>query len=92
MLVDTKLDDKTTDSNGEYLLQGTDTEFSTIDPRLNIYHDCDDDWTPCQRRITISIPDKYIASGSTATNIFDMGTLQLAGKFSGETRDCIHRH
>ncbi|CAI5445061.1 unnamed protein product [Caenorhabditis angaria] len=78
VLVDTKLDDKTSDSNGEFYLSGGDNEISSIDPRVNIYHDCDD--------------DKYISNGDKPSKVFDLGTIQLAGKWVGETRDCIHRH
>ncbi|CAI2348945.1 unnamed protein product [Caenorhabditis sp. 36 PRJEB53466] len=92
LLVDTKLDDKTSDSNGEFYVTGGDSEISSIDPRVNIYHDCDDGWTPCQRRLTIGVPDKYITNGDKPAKVFDLGTIQLAGKWAGETRDCIHRH
>ncbi|CAD6188438.1 unnamed protein product [Caenorhabditis auriculariae] len=80
VLMDTKLDDKSSDGNGEFYLSGSDSEVTSIDPRVNIYHDCDDGWTPCQRRITIGVPDQYISSGKTPTKTFDMGTIQLAGK------------
>ncbi|CAL2038090.1 unnamed protein product [Caenorhabditis brenneri] len=92
ILVDTKLDDATTDANGEFHLTGGDSEISSIDPRVNIYHDCDDGWTPCQRRLTVGVPDKYISNGDHPSKVFDLGTIQLAGKWVGETRDCIHRH
>ncbi|CAI4230564.1 unnamed protein product [Auanema sp. JU1783] len=81
-----------TDSNGEFKLSGTETEISSIDPQVNIYHDCDDGWTPCQRRISFKIPDMYITKGTVANKPFNLGVMQLAGKYKGETRDCIHRH
>lgn len=31
-----------TDSSGHFELQGYTYEFTTIDPKLNIYHDCND--------------------------------------------------
>uniref|UniRef100_A0A1I7SK88 Transthyretin-like family protein n=1 Tax=Bursaphelenchus xylophilus TaxID=6326 RepID=A0A1I7SK88_BURXY len=34
-----------TDSEGYFELQGHSDEISSIDPKINIYHDCDDSWT-----------------------------------------------
>ncbi|GMT21307.1 hypothetical protein PFISCL1PPCAC_12604, partial [Pristionchus fissidentatus] len=87
--LDDLMDSGKTDSDGHFSLSGHVDEFTTIDPKINIYHDCDD-WLPCQRRISIHIPSKYVTKGKTADKIYDAGTIQLAGKFSGETRDCLN--
>ncbi|KAL4002355.1 Transthyretin-like family protein [Acanthocheilonema viteae] len=79
-----------TNSEGHFELKGYTSEITTIDPKLNVYHDCEDELTPCQRKITIYIPDAYISSGKTPKKIYDAGTIQLAGKFKGETRDCLN--
>ncbi|CCD63601.1 Transthyretin-like family protein [Caenorhabditis elegans] len=79
-----------TDSSGRFDLKGSADEFTSIEPKINIYHDCDDGIKPCQRKITVYIPSQYISSGKDPKKIFDFGTLQLAGKFSGETRDCLN--
>ncbi|KAL3086608.1 hypothetical protein niasHT_011380 [Heterodera trifolii] len=79
-----------TDSEGRFRLEGHTHEFTTIDPKINIYHDCNDGLKPCQRKISIMIPDKYIASGEHPKTYYDAGTIELEGKFSGETRDCLH--
>uniref|UniRef100_A0A914RVR0 Transthyretin-like protein 5 n=1 Tax=Parascaris equorum TaxID=6256 RepID=A0A914RVR0_PAREQ len=73
------------DSNGRFEVSGSNAEFTTIDPKINIYHDCNDGWKPCQRRITIMIPDGFVTDGSIPRKIYDAGTIELAGKFSGET-------
>uniref|UniRef100_A0A0R3RGM6 Transthyretin-like family protein n=1 Tax=Elaeophora elaphi TaxID=1147741 RepID=A0A0R3RGM6_9BILA len=78
------------DSQGRFELMGHTSEVTTIDPKLNVYHDCEDGIKPCQRKITIYIPDSYVSSGKTPKNIYDAGTIQLAGKFKGETRDCLN--
>ncbi|VDN30241.1 unnamed protein product [Gongylonema pulchrum] len=52
------------DSQGNFEVSGYIHEMSPIDPKINIYHDCNDGWK--------------------ASNV------ELAGKFAGETRDCIH--
>ena len=79
-----------TDGQGRFEVSGYTSEFTPIDPKLNIYHDCNDGVKPCQRKVTIKIPDRYITSGKTAKVFYEAGTIQLAGKFPGETRDCIH--
>lgn len=36
------------------------------------------------------IPDSYVSSGKTPKKIYDAGTIELAGKFKGEERDCLN--
>uniref|UniRef100_A0A914QL34 Uncharacterized protein n=1 Tax=Panagrolaimus davidi TaxID=227884 RepID=A0A914QL34_9BILA len=79
-----------TDSDGHFEVSGHTSEISTIDPKLNIYTDCNDKATPCQRKITIKIPDSYVTKGKNPEKIYDAGVIQLAGKFPGEERDCLH--
>jgi len=79
-----------TDSNGHFEVQGYSHEFTSIDPKINIYHDCEDGLTPCQRKISIMIPDKYISSGEHPKSFYDAGSVELSGKYKGEERDCIH--
>ncbi|TKR67971.1 hypothetical protein L596_024033 [Steinernema carpocapsae] len=79
-----------TDADGRFSLQGYTSEFTTIDPKLNIYHDCNDGIMPCQRKVTIYIPDKYVSGGKTPKTIYDSGTTELSGKFKGEERDCLN--
>ncbi|CAG9539639.1 unnamed protein product [Cercopithifilaria johnstoni] len=79
-----------TDNNGYFRISGSINEFSTIDPKLNIYHDCNDAWIPCQRKISVMIPDSYVTNGRTPKRLYNAGNIELAGKFKGETRDCIH--
>uniref|UniRef100_A0A915C4C6 Transthyretin-like family protein n=1 Tax=Parascaris univalens TaxID=6257 RepID=A0A915C4C6_PARUN len=78
------------DQQGSFELKGHTDEFTTIDPKLNVYHDCEDGLKPCQRKITIVIPDSYVSSGKTPKKIYDAGTIELAGKFKGEERDCLN--
>lgn len=79
-----------TDSRGHFEVSGHTDEMTPIDPKLNIYHDCNDGVKPCQRKVTVKIPDRYITSGKNPKQFYDAGTIQLAGKFPGESRDCIH--
>uniref|UniRef100_A0A914P5C2 Uncharacterized protein n=1 Tax=Panagrolaimus davidi TaxID=227884 RepID=A0A914P5C2_9BILA len=86
---DDKLASGRTDHNGDFQITGTGHEFSRITPKFKIYHDCDD-WLPCQRKITITIPKKYISNADFATEPYNIGIIELSGKFGGEKRDCIH--
>ncbi|CEF68897.1 Transthyretin-like family-containing protein [Strongyloides ratti] len=79
-----------TDAQGNFDLKGYTDEIGPIDPKLNIFHDCNDGLKPCQRKFTIKIPSSYISSGKTPKKIYDAGTIQLAGRFPGEERDCLH--
>uniref|UniRef100_A0A7E4VFB2 Transthyretin-like family protein n=1 Tax=Panagrellus redivivus TaxID=6233 RepID=A0A7E4VFB2_PANRE len=79
-----------TDAKGYFSLSGSESELFTIDPKLNIYHDCNDAMKPCQRKITIKIPNRYIAVGNFNNKFFEAGTMELSGKYPGEKRDCIH--
>uniref|UniRef100_A0A915Q040 Transthyretin/hydroxyisourate hydrolase domain-containing protein n=1 Tax=Setaria digitata TaxID=48799 RepID=A0A915Q040_9BILA len=78
------------DSQGNFEVSGYIHEMSPIDPKINIYHDCNDSWKPCQRKISIMIPDGYITEAKSPRKWYNAGTIELAGKFSGESRDCIH--
>ena len=65
------------DSSGHFELHGSEDEISDIDPKLNIYHDCEDGVKPCQRKLVVEIPDKYISSGKTPKRFYDAGTIEL---------------
>ncbi|CAI4230658.1 unnamed protein product [Auanema sp. JU1783] len=86
---DDLLDESRTDSNGEFHLAGWTKEYTPIDPKLNIYHDCND-MLPCQRKFTIKIENKYISDGKNPRSVYDAGVIQLAGVYPGESRDCIN--
>ncbi|KAF7626054.1 hypothetical protein Mgra_00009769, partial [Meloidogyne graminicola] len=86
---DDLMDEGLTNENGYFELSGSETEISDIEPKINIYHNCNDELTPCLLKISIEIPDDYITEGSKPKNIFNIGTLNLEGKFSGQTRDCF---
>uniref|UniRef100_A0AC34GUV8 Transthyretin-like family protein n=1 Tax=Panagrolaimus sp. ES5 TaxID=591445 RepID=A0AC34GUV8_9BILA len=88
--LDDLMDEGVTDSQGRFLLRGHETELTTIDPKLNVYHDCNDETTPCLKKFSVVIPDDYISEGESPARTFDVGVLNLAGTFSGESRDCLN--
>ncbi|EJD73761.1 hypothetical protein LOAG_18835 [Loa loa] len=62
-----------TDSKGNFELSGYIHEMSPIDPKINIYHDCNDGIKPCQRKISIMIPDGYITEGKNTEKMVQCG-------------------
>ncbi|KAH7698017.1 transthyretin-like protein 1 precursor [Aphelenchoides avenae] len=88
--LDDKIASGRTDSQGRFQISGTAHEVSRITPKLNIYHDCND-YLPCQRKVSIYVPKSFISRSTSASNIYDAGVLELSGKFSGESRDCLHK-
>ncbi|KAI6188438.1 hypothetical protein M3Y98_00355000 [Aphelenchoides besseyi] len=87
---DDTLDQGYTDSSGQFDLSGDTTEMTTIDVNLKIYHDCNDDLIPCQRRWKFELPNNYITSGKTPMKTLDIGTWNLEAILPGENHDCIH--
>ncbi|CAJ0605727.1 unnamed protein product [Cylicocyclus nassatus] len=87
---DVKLDETKTNQNGEFTVTGSKVEITTIDPKVNIYHKCNYDGI-CYKKFGITIPDNYITEGELPQKTFDIGTINLADKFSGESTDCINR-
>ncbi|CAA99910.1 Transthyretin-like family protein [Caenorhabditis elegans] len=86
---DVLLEEATSDANGQFRLSGSKTEISTIDPKLNIYHKCNYNGL-CYKKIGITIPDNYVSSGKTPSKTYDIGTLNLANQYTGQTTDCIN--
>uniref|UniRef100_A0A1I7VRP1 Transthyretin-like family protein n=2 Tax=Loa loa TaxID=7209 RepID=A0A1I7VRP1_LOALO len=86
---DDVLDENETDRSGNFDLQGSTRELTSIDPVLKIYHDCDDGIKPGKRKVKLRIPGQYIAAGSTARKAFDVGVLNLETIFPEEERDLL---
>uniref|UniRef100_A0A0K0FQP8 Transthyretin-like family protein n=1 Tax=Strongyloides venezuelensis TaxID=75913 RepID=A0A0K0FQP8_STRVS len=80
-------DEGITDMNGNFLLQGSTRELTSIDPVFKIYHDCDDSIIPGKRKVKLRIPNQYVYGGSTPKQPMDLGTLNLETIFAGEERD-----
>lgn len=86
---DSKLDSTKTSNDGTFRVSGSYTKIFTLDPKVNIYHKCNYNGL-CSKKLTINIPDYAVASGSGSSTNYDIGTLNLANQFSGESTDCIH--
>uniref|UniRef100_A0A5S6QVQ0 Transthyretin-like family protein n=1 Tax=Trichuris muris TaxID=70415 RepID=A0A5S6QVQ0_TRIMR len=85
---DDVMDEKFTDSNGKFHLDGQTEEITSIDPVLKIYHDCNDG-KPGKRRWKLDIPKKYIGTGGKQPPVFDFGRVNLEAILHDEERDFI---
>ncbi|KIH66093.1 Transthyretin-like family protein [Ancylostoma duodenale] len=89
LVLDKLLDEKFSDSKGVFSLAGSKKELTTIDPKVNIYHKCNYEGI-CYKKISVKIPKNFVTEGETADKVFDIGELNLAGAFSGESTDCLN--
>uniref|UniRef100_A0A8R1E0N2 TransThyretin-Related family domain n=1 Tax=Caenorhabditis japonica TaxID=281687 RepID=A0A8R1E0N2_CAEJA len=88
-ILDVLLDERFTSEDGTFEMSGSKSEVTTIDPKLNIYHKCNYDGI-CVRKISILIPSEYITNGEKPSRTFNVGVLNLASKFGGQTTDCFN--
>ncbi|RCN40335.1 Transthyretin-like family protein [Ancylostoma caninum] len=44
----------------------------------------------CVKKLSIKIPKNYVTEGETPTKVFEIGDVNLAGEFSGESTDCFN--
>ncbi|VDK18253.1 unnamed protein product [Anisakis simplex] len=84
---DDLLDEAFTDQNGEFRVDGTTREMTTIEPILKIFHDCNDGIRPCQKLVQFDVPEKYIHRGKV-NEWFDIGELNMEMTFRNEGREC----
>ncbi|PAV58228.1 hypothetical protein WR25_16478 [Diploscapter pachys] len=87
--LDTLLSEGTTDADGTFTLQGVKTEVTTIDPKVNVYHKCNYNGI-CYRKFSLTVPDNFITDGATPNKTFDIGVINLANRFSGDSTDCLN--
>ncbi|MFH4977176.1 hypothetical protein AB6A40_003885 [Gnathostoma spinigerum] len=88
--IDDFIAESRTNSLGFFEFGGYISEINQIDPKLNIYHDCNDGLMPCQRKISFIIPNEYVSKGKEPHAVYDVGTIELSRKYGGEERDCFH--
>ncbi|KAK6046897.1 Transthyretin-like family protein [Cooperia oncophora] len=89
LVLDKLLDEKFTDAKGTFEMSGSKKEVTTIDPKVNIYHKCNYNGI-CYKKISVKIPKNFVTEGETPSKVFDIGELNLAGSFSGESTDCLN--
>ncbi|CAB3409309.1 unnamed protein product [Caenorhabditis bovis] len=87
--LDRKMSEVYTDQNGRFTITGRKREISTIDPKVNVYHKCNYAGI-CYKKFGITIPDNYVTWGYTPDRTYDIGTLNLANRYTGMTTDCLN--
>ncbi|CAI5453956.1 unnamed protein product [Caenorhabditis angaria] len=85
-VLDVLLDERFTSENGTFEMSGSKSEVSTIDPKVNIYHKCNYDGF-CVRKLSIEVPAEFVTNGEKPSRVFDIGQINLASKFSGQSTD-----
>ncbi|CAJ0567712.1 unnamed protein product, partial [Mesorhabditis spiculigera] len=95
--VDTLHDDKLaqtfSSSDGHFRLGGHQSELGGITAKLNIYHKCEmPAWKRilpiCYYKATFPIPKRYIQSGNTPNEFYNVQTIELSMHAKGY--DCIN--
>lgn len=82
-----------TDGQGQFSLKGHTEEFTTIDPKLNIYHDCEDGikvtYRVGQLKRIIPILNRDISSNSERKRLFYFiqGVFQSGNRFPMKLKD-----
>uniref|UniRef100_A0A915DLP4 G-protein coupled receptors family 1 profile domain-containing protein n=1 Tax=Ditylenchus dipsaci TaxID=166011 RepID=A0A915DLP4_9BILA len=90
--MDDKMAQTKTSADGTFSLSGSTREMSTIDPKVYFFHDCNDGIKPCQRRVSIGIPSKYVNDGPTAKQPYDAGTIELSVTFTSPPGPSVLNH
>ncbi|CAD5232119.1 unnamed protein product [Bursaphelenchus xylophilus] len=95
---DDLLDETFTDIDGKFMVQGSTSEETDIEPILKITHDCEDDNRNSQgsRIVTFQIPYSYVTLRGVPNKQFELGTVNLETRFHNEERQVpsakIRRH
>uniref|UniRef100_A0A915E7K8 Transthyretin-like family protein n=1 Tax=Ditylenchus dipsaci TaxID=166011 RepID=A0A915E7K8_9BILA len=88
---DDLLDATVTDYSGHFRLDGTTREFTSIEPELRIFHDCNDYIRPCQWMLREEIPGEYIHHG-TVKKLYKIGRRDLTNPPIDKLRSCDGVH
>ncbi|KAI6205467.1 hypothetical protein M3Y94_00795000 [Aphelenchoides besseyi] len=86
---DDQLSDTMTDNYGNFVISGGVGSIFSMNVHLKIYHDCARR-LPCQRKVDLGIPEKYISRSQDVENYFEAGTLNLEFIFPQEESSCIN--
>ncbi|VDN03283.1 unnamed protein product [Thelazia callipaeda] len=88
--VDDYMDKGITDAEGRFLLKGHEVEIMNIDPKLTIYHNCNNEHNACLKKLIVFIPDSFVSDGLVPKKTFDLGIVNLARNTRDEQQECIN--
>lgn len=54
------------------------------------FYSCNQKFQLCFKKVSVKIPKNFVSEGETPTKTFDIGELNLAGAFSGQSTDCLN--
>uniref|UniRef100_A0A914E9V0 Uncharacterized protein n=1 Tax=Acrobeloides nanus TaxID=290746 RepID=A0A914E9V0_9BILA len=83
--LDDLLAEEKTDSQGEFQLTGKIRDITSMDPKVDIFHNCHNSVLRCSKKLVINIPHSAINEGT-----YNIGDIELASDFKGQSHDCIH--
>uniref|UniRef100_A0A914EMR4 Uncharacterized protein n=1 Tax=Acrobeloides nanus TaxID=290746 RepID=A0A914EMR4_9BILA len=86
LMPDNLLGETKSDLSGKFRINGDIHDITTMDPKVNIYTNCHVGELRCPKKVEIKVPHSAINTGST----YDIGRIELATKYPGESHDCIH--
>uniref|UniRef100_A0AC34FMI1 Uncharacterized protein n=1 Tax=Panagrolaimus sp. ES5 TaxID=591445 RepID=A0AC34FMI1_9BILA len=78
----------TSEHDGGFFLQGNQSELTTIDPELRIFHKCGDPTAKCYKQIIIEIPDDFVTADEKPQKIYQVHTIDLKVVTSTESKIC----
>uniref|UniRef100_A0AC35F9E1 Transthyretin-like family protein n=1 Tax=Panagrolaimus sp. PS1159 TaxID=55785 RepID=A0AC35F9E1_9BILA len=78
----------TTGKTGNFYIKGKESEVTTIDPELRIFHKCGVETAKCYKQTIIEIPDEFITDGAEPKNFYDAGNINLRILPNTESKYC----
>uniref|UniRef100_A0A914E976 Uncharacterized protein n=1 Tax=Acrobeloides nanus TaxID=290746 RepID=A0A914E976_9BILA len=86
LTLDDLLAEGNTNSQGQFQLTGKIRDITSMDPKVDLFHNCHNSILRCSKKVVIYIPHSAVNNGET----YSIGTIELASDFQGQTHDCIH--
>uniref|UniRef100_A0A914D6H8 Transthyretin-like family protein n=1 Tax=Acrobeloides nanus TaxID=290746 RepID=A0A914D6H8_9BILA len=86
IIPDNLLGEIKSNSSGKFAIKGEINDITKMDPKVNIYTDCHVGVLRCTKKVEINVPHRAINTGES----FDIGSIELATTYPGESHDCIH--
>ncbi|CAJ0573958.1 unnamed protein product, partial [Mesorhabditis spiculigera] len=86
---DVELAVATTQPNGFFNVSGGTSSLLKMDVHLKIYHNCENKYGLCRRKVDLEVPSTYVTRTSQVERWFDAGTLNMAFKYPDESTECF---
>ncbi|CAD5234156.1 unnamed protein product [Bursaphelenchus xylophilus] len=89
--LDDKVAEVVTGEDGVFHLKGYTYEITTMDPKLNIYHNCNALTPICYIKFNVLLPKSIVNREGEPTQEYDAGTFSLDNTFPGQGTDCLNK-